>query len=151
MFQLHQIQQADSIYAPLLVEDPVRPHIPHWKRFGHNLGMFVLTSKDNGEAQALCCYALIGKVPEDEEELFLDYKSFNVAVFYTVWARKNSIKGAGRTIINDALSHIHWFVPSCERAVTLSPKTEMARRFHTSNGAFLFRENETTINYEYPI
>jgi hypothetical protein len=33
--------------------------------------------------------------------------------------------------------------------VTLSPKTEMARRFHLKNGAIIFRENIETINYEY--
>jgi hypothetical protein len=33
--------------------------------------------------------------------------------------------------------------------VTLSPKTEMARRFHLKNGAGVYRENSTTVNYIY--
>jgi hypothetical protein len=33
--------------------------------------------------------------------------------------------------------------------VTLSPKTDMARKFHLKNGAKIFRENEETVNYEY--
>jgi hypothetical protein len=33
--------------------------------------------------------------------------------------------------------------------VTLSPKTEMARRFHLKNGASELRENSNTINYIY--
>jgi hypothetical protein len=33
--------------------------------------------------------------------------------------------------------------------VTLSPKTEMARKFHTSNGAKTLKENDETVNYEY--
>jgi len=35
------------------------------------------------------------------------------------------------------------------RFVTLSPKTEMARKFHHSNGAITLSENEVTDNYEY--
>jgi hypothetical protein len=33
----------------------------------------------------------------------------------------------------------------------LSPKTEMARKFHMKNGAVELQENDTTINYEYSI
>jgi hypothetical protein len=39
--------------------------------------------------------------------------------------------------------------PSVTRFVTLSPKTNMARRFHLKNGAIVFRENDDTVNYEY--
>ena len=35
------------------------------------------------------------------------------------------------------------------RYVTLSPKTEMARKFHLRNGATLLKENEFTFNFEY--
>ena len=40
--------------------------------------------------------------------------------------------------------------PTITRFVTLSPKTEMAKRFHTKNGATTFRENSESVNYEYP-
>jgi hypothetical protein len=40
--------------------------------------------------------------------------------------------------------------PTITRFVTLSPKTEMARRFHHKNGAVTFRENQESVNYEYP-
>jgi hypothetical protein len=33
--------------------------------------------------------------------------------------------------------------------VTLSPKTDMARRFHLKNGAAVYRENLETVNYLY--
>jgi hypothetical protein len=33
--------------------------------------------------------------------------------------------------------------------VTLSPKTEMARRFHHKNGATTYRENADSVNYQY--
>jgi len=36
-----------------------------------------------------------------------------------------------------------------ETFVTLSPKTEMARRFHHKNGAVTYRENADSINYLY--
>ena len=38
-----------------------------------------------------------------------------------------------------------------QRVVTLSPITEMARKFHLRNGAMLLGSNETTINFEYPL
>jgi hypothetical protein len=39
--------------------------------------------------------------------------------------------------------------PGIQTYVTLSPKTEMARRFHLKNGARELRENPNTINYIY--
>jgi hypothetical protein len=39
--------------------------------------------------------------------------------------------------------------PTVTRFVTLSPKTEMARRFHIKNGAHVLKENDSTVNYEY--
>jgi len=41
--------------------------------------------------------------------------------------------------------------PTVTRFVTLSPKTDMAHRFHIRNGARMLRENADTINYEYLI
>ena len=35
------------------------------------------------------------------------------------------------------------------RLITLSPLTEMARKFHLSNGAVQIQVNETTQNFEY--
>jgi hypothetical protein len=40
-------------------------------------------------------------------------------------------------------------MPTVTTFVTLSPKTEMARRFHLKNGAGVYRENSDTINYIY--
>ena len=34
--------------------------------------------------------------------------------------------------------------------ITMSPKTDMARRFHESNGAVLMQENKHTNNFAYP-
>ena len=38
-----------------------------------------------------------------------------------------------------------------KRLVTLSPKTDMATKFHLSNGAKLIAENMLTNNFEYEI
>jgi precorrin-6x reductase len=35
------------------------------------------------------------------------------------------------------------------RYITMSPKTEMAIKFHLKNGAILLQENPTTNNFEY--
>ena len=48
-----------------------------------------------------------------------------------------------------AVDNIREHYPRIKRFVTLSPKTEMARRFHIKNGAVVFRENADTVNYEY--
>jgi len=57
--------------------------------------------------------------------------------------------GAGRKLIFDAVKHIKENNKTINRFVTLSPKTDMAKKFHTRNGAITFRENEDTVNYEY--
>ena len=67
-------------------------------------------------------------------------------VFYTIWSYA---PGAGRTLIFDAVRHIKENKPEIQRYVTLSPKTELAKRFHLRNGAVVFRENDETVNYEY--
>ena len=36
-----------------------------------------------------------------------------------------------------------------DRYVTLSPQTEMARKFHLANGATVLEVNSTSVNYEY--
>ena len=70
-----------------------------------------------------------------------------IAVAYTVWSLE---KGYGRKIIMAARDMIQetW---RFKRLVTLSPKTDMAMKFHLSNGAKLIAENLTTNNFEYPI
>ena len=69
-----------------------------------------------------------------------------IAVFYTIWSYR---PGAGRTLIFDAVAHIKETRPEIRQYVTLSPQTEMERRFHNKNGAVTLRTNEDTENYEY--
>ncbi len=41
--------------------------------------------------------------------------------------------------------------PHITRLVTLSPKTDMARKFHLNNGASTLSNNILTDNYEYKL
>jgi len=54
-------------------------------------------------------------------------------------------------LLRATVAEIQKQFPSVQRFVTLSPKTEMAKRFHTKNGAGVFRENPNTVNYEYDV
>jgi hypothetical protein len=151
--QLHYYDNPTNPYHHHISSDPVRPNIPLYRRYAHNRGVFFLTSDSQMFPVAISCAAFIGDVPKDENELMGEWDEFGVAVFYTVWNVGNygPSKGAGRVIINKALNHIRWFKPFVKTVVTLSPKTEMARKFHLSNGATTYRENENTINYEYKL
>jgi hypothetical protein len=72
-------------------------------------------------------------------------KAKDVAVFYTIWSYK---PGAGARLLQEAAKWIHAEY-AVKSIVTLSPQTEMARRFHLKNGARIRRENLTSVNYEY--
>ena len=151
MSQLYYYDNWQNSFHGHLAGDPVRGHIPLCDRYSHNRGCFFLTRNGYYHPESICCAAFLDEVPQTEEHLFVDAGRYDVATFYTVWATQGAKPGAGRKIINQALQHIRWFKPFVKRAVTLSPKTEMAHKFHLSNGAILFRENETTINYEYTL
>jgi hypothetical protein len=70
----------------------------------------------------------------------------NTAVFYTIWSYA---AGAGRKLIEEAQASIKEEHPEVKTYVTLSPKTEMAERFHLKNGAAKWRVNEDSVNYLY--
>ena len=93
--------------------------------------------------KAVVCIANTFELPISMQELEMysqkDAKEFTI--FYTVWSYE---KGYGRTILNELLPLLQ-----TERFVTLSPKTEMAKRFHLRNGAKLISDNETSYNFEY--
>ena len=126
----------------LVKDDPVRPSIPTAARVHDHAEIIVLIEEDR--PAAVVCVAYLDQVPTSETELG---KTGNlVAAFYTIWSYT---PGAGRRLITQARAHIQSSRQSIERFVTLSPKTEMARRFHISNGARVLQDNETTVNYEY--
>ena len=134
----------DQLFA-LLTDDPVRPTIPHLDRIGEHKDIFVYRDGDD-EVKAITCVSYQATVPTKELELFEKCDTPTIAVFYTIWSYA---PGAGRKLIFDAVEHIKQNNKDITRFVTLSPKTDMARKFHTRNGAIVFRENEETVNYEY--
>ena len=142
---LHLIKSATDQFFDCLKHDPVRPNIPHDFRIGDNKDIFVLKAQDD-TVTAITCVSYQDSVPTTETELFGVCKEPNVAIFYTIWSYK---PGAGRELIFNAVDYIKNNKPNITRFVTLSPPTEMAKRFHLKNGAIVFRENSETVNYEY--
>ena len=117
--------------------DPVRPHISAAERLTPGRQMYHLNE------EAFLCTVYLDRVPDTEEQL-LSCDVGSIVVAYTVWSLK---KGMGRTIILEALKMIeeHPF----DRFVTLSPKTDMATKFHLNTGAKLIAENPHSNNFEY--
>jgi len=70
-----------------------------------------------------------------------------IAIAYTVWAKK---KGGGKHMVNEVYKMIKES-NHLSRLVTLSPLTDMARKFHLKNGAKEVQVNLTTQNFEYDI
>ena len=128
--------------------DPVRPDLD--ETFKSSPGRSVLgLSDDDGEWKAFLCYARTFLVPKDVAELEkFTSEDGNVVIPYTVWSHE---KGAGRVIINEVLSMIRTKSMPVDRVVTLSPKTDMARKFHLRNNATQLRVNQETVNFEYEI
>jgi hypothetical protein len=117
-------------------DDPVRD-VSYRFRTTQGRCIYTIPSK------AVVCIANTFELPISMQELEMysqkDAKEFTI--FYTVWSYE---KGYGRTILNELLPLLQ-----TERFVTLSPKTEMAKRFHLRNGAKLISDNETSYNFEY--
>ena len=129
----------------LIKDDPVRPEIPVEQRVDHRGCVYVLED-DQGEPLAVTCVKFLGKIPESVEDLADVAVNTSTAVFYTIWSYA---AGAGRSLITEAQQDIKSQKPEVETFVTLSPKTEMARRFHHKNGARTYRENADSVNYLY--
>ena len=130
-------------YTP---HDPVRPNIPaNWRVSGANEMYY--TNGSWGEIDkpnAVLCMSNLKAIPKDESEL-MSLGFGDIAIFYTVWS---NVKGAGRDIIFKVWDMLKERKTN-RRYVTLSPKTEMAKKFHLSNGAKLIATNDTTYNFEY--
>ena len=136
----------NTVDDPLLVhlkDDPVRPDIP--AEFRVDTNRFVLALVEE-KVRAVVCVSLQNSIPTGVDNLGYIGNNIDTAIFYTIWSY---VPGAGTELLLSAVSDIRKNYPAVERFVTLSPKTEMARRFHIKNGAIVYRENTDTINYEY--
>jgi hypothetical protein len=142
---LHIINNLQDEFLRLLKDDPVRPEIPAEQRVNSNSQIFVLKN-DANEPLAVTCVKFLADIPESVTDLADTVVNTNTAVFYTIWSYA---AGAGRRLIQEAQREIQREQPEINTYVTLSPKTEMARRFHLKNGAEVFRENADTVNYLY--
>lgn len=141
---LHTITTLTEEIVQLLRDDPVRPEIPADRRVNQNSRIYML--KNGDQAQAVTCVKFLESIPAAVEDLVDGVSSATTAVFYTIWSYT---AGAGRDLIVEAQRSIEAEFPGIQTYVTLSPKTEMARRFHLKNGAGIYRENSDTINYIY--
>jgi hypothetical protein len=127
-------------------DDPVRPEIS--KEFRVGPGRFVSALLDGENPTAMVCVNLLDFVPADVADLGKQVDKVTTAVFYTIWSYA---PGAGTRLLQETVNQIREQFPTVNTFVTLSPKTEMARRFHLKNGASIHRENESTVNYIYTI
>ena len=135
------LERAVSKFVPTYIEkDPVRPHISANDRIAPGREMYHI------DELAFICLAFTNKIPVSEVDL-LGSNVGDIAVAYTVWSLK---RGLGRKIIFETQKCIQ-DTYRFSRLVTLSPKTEMAVKFHLSNGAVLLQESDHAYNFEYNI
>ena len=139
-------------------EDPVRPELDNTFRTNYGRKIFGVKFKD--EIYAVMCFAFTDEIPKSVEELDLfsqdaflknvqrdPDKVGRIAIAYTVWSKK---KGGGKLIVKEVYKMIKKS-NHLNRLVTLSPLTDMARKFHLRNGAVELQVNETTQNFEYKV
>ena len=139
-------------------EDPVRPELSLIFRRSYGRKIFGVKDEE-GDIASIICFAFTHDVPKTVEEMELMSKDAaiqathragqqgSIAIAYTVWAKK---KGGGKHIVNEVYKMVKES-NHLNRLVTLSPLTEMARRFHLKNGAKELQVNEKTQNFEYDI
>lgn len=142
---LNLIKDSANPLLEYIKDDPVRPDIPVDFRVSNNRFVAALV---NEKLEAMVCVSLHDFVPQSVDDLKQDNDLPNTAIFYTIWSYR---AGAASKLLFDVVDEIRKLYPTVTRFLTLSPKTEMARKFHTRNGASVFRENTDTINYEYII
>lgn len=138
------IKEIGNALLDFIKDDPVRPEIP--TDFRVTDGRMVAALVEEEQPTAMVCVSFHDFVPEDVKDLSTTAVVPTTAVFYTIWSYK---AGKGKELLIQAVREIQKSHPSVTRFVTLSPKTEVARRFHLRNGAIVFRENIDTTNYEY--
>ena len=118
-------------------DDPVRKGLDYHFRMTNGRRIFTIPEK------AVVCTANTFQLPTTMNELerYSDSNADEFTIFYTVWSYE---KGYGRLILNYLLPLLN-----TNRYVTLSPKTDMAVRFHTRNGAKMIGDNDESYNFEY--
>jgi hypothetical protein len=138
-------------------KDPVRPELDNDFRTSYGRKIYGVKYKE--EIHAVMCFAFTNEIPKTVKELDLlskdaflqsaqrGQKIGKIAIAYTVWSTK---KGGGKLIVKEVFKVIKKS-NHLNRLVTLSPLTDMARKFHLRNGAVEIQVNESTQNFEYKI
>lgn len=128
----------------VIKDDPVRPNISIEHRINNRANIYLWT--ENNQILAAVCVMLCDAVPDSEMSMLAEtHNELSVAVAYTIWSYS---AGAAKTLIFAVREQLP---SSIKKMVTLSPQTEMAKRFHIKNGAKLIRENADTWNFEYDL
>ena len=138
-------------------DDPVRPELSN--EFRTSFGRKIYGVKYQGEIHAVMCFAFTNNIPKTVDELDLlskdaflqsahrDQNVGKIAIAYTVWSKK---KGGGKLIVKEVYKMIKKS-NHLNRLVTLSPLSEMSRKFHLRNGAVELQVNDETQNFEYKV
>ena len=141
-------------------QDTVRPHLSADYRTSQGREVWALFEDQYAQAHepnpaplAIICVAYTNCAPTNETELNWYSAAAgsgavdtDTAVFYTVWSYE---RGAGREIVNRVAQQIQRNRPEVKRWVTLSPLTDMARKFHLKNGAREHSVHNTAQIFEY--
>lgn len=136
------INNINDVRLEVVKEDPIRPTIPKDFRIAKNRFVAVF---ETANIDAVLCVNLLDHVPVDVEDLG-DCSIGSIAVFYSIWSYR---PGSAAKLLTGTVAEIQQRYTAVKRFVTLSPKTEMARRFHLKNGAVVLQENSNSVNYEY--
>ena len=138
-------------------DDPVRPELSN--EFRTSYGRKIFGVKYQNEIHAVMCFAFTNEIPKTVSQLdSLSKDAFlqstnrgqqvgKIAIAYTVWSKK---KGGGKLIVKEVYKMIKKS-NHLNRLITLSPLTEMARKFHLRNGAVELQVNDETQNFEYKV
>ena len=149
--QLVELEKCD------ISDDPVRPELSN--EFRTSYGRKIFGVKYQNEIHAVMCFAFTNEIPKTVSQLdSLSKDAFlqstnrgqqvgKIAIAYTVWSKK---KGGGKLIVKEVYKMIKKS-NHLNRLITLSPLTEMARKFHLRNGAVELQVNEETQNFEYKV
>ena len=138
--------------------DPVRPELSLEFRQAYGRKIYGIRDEE-GDIAAVMCFAFTNGIPKSVEEMDAMSRDAamqavhragvqgSIAIAYTVWAKK---KGGGKHMVNEVYKMIKES-HHIDRLITLSPLTDMARKFHLKNGAKEVQVNLTTQNFEYEV
>ena len=144
---LHFITDLTHKLLNFIKDDPVRPEISTDFRVSNGRMVAALSDNDD-DPDAMVCVSFHDFVPAGVDDLSNVSEVPTTAVFYTIWSY---VSGAASELLFDTVQAIQEQFPTVTRFVTLSPKTDLAYKFHIRNGAHVLRENTDTVNYEYVI